>query len=352
MRWTAWLVASMSVAVGFSCAQGEDARDFIGQTGGTGGAGGSSAAGGTGASAGQAGTGASAGEAGTGGGETGGTGGTETGGTGGSTGGTGGSTGGTGGSTGGTGGSTGGSGGSTGGTGGSTGGTGGSTGGTGGSTGGTGGTGGSTGGTGGTGGGACVPPAVGECTVYPHAGCPSYEGCYVTVPATGMTECAYSSGYGPGDLCEYLNDCAPGTACVGGACKPYCSQSSNCPTAGADCFQVVYDPGSGTSQPVPCMKVCTDQCDPANPSVVCGTGASCDVFSDQGVNPGTSLCYDSGSSNTGPCSAASPACAPGWVCLNDDLCHRWCRVGFSDCGASSCQAAGYYVGTQQYGFCP
>jgi hypothetical protein len=339
MRWTAWLVASMGVAVCFSCAQGEDARNFIGETGGTGGTGGSSAAGGTGASAGEAGTGASAGEAGTGGGETGGTGGGETGGTGGT-----GETGGTGGSTGGTGGSTGGTGGSTGGTGGSTGGTGGSTGGTGGSTGGTGGS------TGGTGGGTCVPPAAGECTVYPHAGCLSYEGCYVTVPATGQTECAFSSGYGPGVLCEFLNDCAPGSACVGGACKPYCSQPSNCPAAGADCFQVVYDPGSGTSQPVPCMKVCTDHCDPANPSVVCGNGVSCDVFSDQGVNPGTSLCYDSGSTNTGACSSASPACAPGWVCLTDNLCHRWCRVGLSDC--TGCQAAGYYVGSQQYGFCP
>ncbi len=343
MRWTAWLAASMSVVACFSCAQGEDSRDFIGETGGTGGAGGSSATGGTGASAGQAGTGASAGQAGTGGGETGGTGGGDTGGTGGTeTGGTGGSTGGTGGSTGGTGGT----GGSTGGTGGSTGGTGGSTGGTGGSTGGTGGS------TGGTGGGTCVPPVVGECTIYPHTGCLSYEGCYVTAPATGETECAYSSEFGPGELCEYLNDCEPGTACVGGACKPYCSQPSNCPAAGADCFQVVYDPGSGTSQPIPCMKVCTDQCDPVNPSVVCGTGASCDVFSDQGVNPGTSGCYDSGSSNTGACSSTSSACAPGWVCLTDNLCHRWCRVGSSDCGASSCQAAGYYVGSQQYGFCP
>ncbi len=336
-----WFVALALCA----CAEGTSVDNSTGGTGGgttdgsVGGAGGS-ATGGDGGSAGMpdGGSGGDGGSAGT----TGGTGGV--GGTGGDTGGTGGSTGGTGG----TGGSTGGMGGSTGGaggTGGSTGGTGGSTGGAGG----TGGTGGSTGGAGGGTGGGSSCNAPGTCTLYPQSGCGSGQGCYVVEASTGETDCAYTAGVGQAHQCEYLNDCAAGLACIGGACKPYCVTANDCSTYGAECFQVVYDPGNGSVADVPCMKVCSDQCDPANPGAVCGGNLNCDITSDQGVSPGFSLCYDSGSTNTGACSSASPECAPGYVCLTDNKCHRWCKVGSSGC---SCQAAGYYVGSQQYGFCP
>jgi hypothetical protein len=356
MHSRSFLLGTALVAFAFcACAEGASVDGSNGGTGGVtndgsvGGAGGS-ATGGDGGAAGMpdGGSGGDGGSAGA----TGGTGGV--GGTGGDTGGTGGSTGGaggTGGNTGGTGGSTGGTGGSTGGTGGSTGGAGG----TGGSTGGAGGTGGSTGGAGGTGGvgggtgGGSSCNAPGTCTLYPQSGCGPNQGCYVVTPSTGETGCAYTAGVGLAHQCEYLEDCAAGLACVGGACKPYCRAANDCSTYGAECFQVVYDSGNGTIVDVPCMKVCSDQCDPANPSSVCASGLNCDITSDQGVKPGFSLCYDSGSTNTGSCSSASPACAPGYACLTDNKCHRWCKVGSSGC---ACQAAGYYVGSQEYGFCP
>ena len=254
---------------------------------------------------------------------------------------------GAGGSTGGSAGSTGGKGGSTGGTGGATGGTGGATGGTGGATGGTGG---ATGGTGGS--GPCVAPGGGFCDLYPQSGCFFGDGCYVLDAASGMTDCAPNSGLGAGDQCTYLNDCAAGLSCIGSGCKQLCNVDSDCPGAGASCFQVTYDPGSGVPADVPCLKVCTDQCDPVNPSGVCSPGMNCDAQSAKNVSPGSSACYWTGSTNTGACSAANWQCAPGSVCVNDSTCRRWCKVNGTDCGATTCQAAGYYVGNQQYGFCP
>ena len=326
MHSRSFLLGTWFVALAFcACAEGTSVDDSTGGTGGgttdasVGGAGGS-ATGGDGGSAGMpdGGSGGDGGSAGT----TGGTGGV---------GGTGGDTGGAGGSTGGTGGSTGGTGGSTGGTGGSTGGTGGTTGGAGGGTG---------------GGSSCNAP--GTCTLYPQSGCGPGQGCYVVEASTGRTGCEYTAGVGQAQPCEYLNDCAAGLACIGGACKPYCVTANDCSTNGAECFQVVYDPGNGSVADVPCMKVCSDQCDPANPGAVCGDNLNCDITSDYQVKPGFSLCYDSGSTNTGACSSASPQCAPGYVCLTDNKCHRWCKEDSPGC---LCQAAGYYVGLQEYGFC-
>jgi hypothetical protein len=326
----------MSVAVCFSCAQGEDARDFIGQTGGTGGAGGSSAAGGTGASAGEAGTGASAGEAGTGG-ETGGSGGGETGGTGGTeTGGTGGSTGGTGGSTGGTGGSTGGTGGSTGGTGGSTGGTGGSTGGTGGST--------------------CTPPVSGPCDTFPQCGCASGQSCDVAT-TSGATACYATQNVAVSSVCTSIGECVAGASCVAGGCKEFCEQDADCPDQYAECFQTYYEDANGNSQPLPGMKVCTDHCQPWDSVNTCGAGLSCEPWGPLGKNPGTAGCVAPVGTSQTTCSE-TVACAPGYACLTDNKCYEWCRIGGNDCsGIYSCYGLtdgtneGLFVGTTETGVC-
>ena len=341
MRWKAWLAGS-TCALAFicSCAEGEPV------TGGTVSPGGSAGSSGTGGGAGQsgaAGSSASAGQAGVGGvGATGGTGGTgETGGTGG-TGGTG-ATGGTGGT-----GATGGTGGT-----GATGGTGGT-----GATGGTGGTG-ATGGTGGTGGGACTPPVSGPCDTIPQCGCAANQACDV-ITTDGATACFATSNLAVSAACPGTSggECVPGAACVFGGCKKYCNTAADCST-NADCFQVNYADTNGDSQPVPQMKVCTDNCEPWNPAGTCGGGMACEPWSGLGVNPGASLCADTGTVNSFTCSAANPFCSPGYACLSDNFCYEWCRVNGNDCsGGYTCYGLedsqgnqGLYVGTTEIGIC-
>jgi hypothetical protein len=337
MRWKAWLAASTCALACFACAEGEDARNFAGSAG--------TSASGTGAGAGQAGTGGSAGQAGTGGvageggtGATGGTGGTQTGGTGGT------QTGGTGGTqTGGTGGS------STGGTGGS------STGGTGGSsTGGTGGT--ATGGTGGT----CVAPVSGPCDTFPQCGCAPTEACDVQSLTTGSTACYTSQNLTLTSACATRGQCIAGASCVFRGCKGFCASNADCPNHG-ECFQVQYDDG-GTGKPSPHYTVCTDQCHPWNPTGTCGSGLACEPWSGLGENPGQSVCALTGAISTTSCSTANPFCAPGWACLGDNTCRKWCRVNTpGDClSGQTCfglvdtanpNNQGLFVGTTEIGVC-
>ena len=384
-----------------------------GATGGTAGTGGST--GGTGATGGSGGTGGATGGAGgasgTGGsgGSTGGTGGT--GGAGGSTGGTGGSTGGTagsGGSTGGTGGT-----GATGGTGG-TGGTSsfvacngtptscldigsdqteqfygccdgqtvywcddqsgtweiheldcaannqqcdfdstyasmyciGGTAGTGGTGGSTGGTGGSTGGTGGTG-GTCMAPVSGPCDTSPQCGCPAGQACDLA-DFTGATACFPSQNVPISSYCSYVQgECVPGASCFTFGCKKLCEVNADCPSYGK-CVQ-----GEQNGSPVPHWKLCTDQCLPWNPSATCGAGLTCSFWSSEGVNPGATVCQKSISTSTTTCTPPLH-CAPGYTCLADNMCYKFCRVGGSDCPSSyTCFSlgAGYFVGTTEVGIC-
>jgi hypothetical protein len=235
-----------------------------------------------------------------------------------------------------------GAGGSTGGSGagGSTGGTGagGSTGGTGagGSTGGTG-AGGSTGGTGagGTGGGNCTPPvAGGACDTSPQCGCNSGQACVVVNQTTGSTGCVAAGSVQPAQNCSSGSTCIAGYDCVGQACKKYCDSATDC-GGGQDCVQVSVTDSSGNSTPIPSMKVCTTGCALENPGAVCGSGLNCYQASQ------TSSATDCGPAGTGTgasgCSQTDPTtCAPGYVCLTDNSCAHWCRVGMSDCPTGSC----------------
>lgn len=229
--------------------------------------------------------------------------------------------------------------------------------GTGGSSGG--GTGG--GGTGGSGnggsGGACTPPTPGgACDTVPQCGCAAGQACYVTEFATGKTTCAIAGTAAKGQPCEYLDDCVAGSTCVGGACKAFCDAPGDCAVSGADCITVNVSYSDGGSAPIPGMKTCTDQCDPTKASS-CAAGLACFPIDDIEVKPGHSLCAEGGTS-TSTCSSTLPCAAP-YVCLTDNLCHKWCKANSSDCGVDSCSSlsdgvnSGYfYVGTQGYGVCP
>jgi hypothetical protein len=215
----------------------------------------------------------------------------------------------------------------------------------------TGGTGASGGG--GTGGGNCSPPvAGGACDTFPQCGCGSGLVCNVT-QTSGITSCVLPGNVTPYNACVALNDCQGGYACVGGACKAFCEADPDCAQTSGACFQV-NDNSSGSSVPIPGMKICSKKCAPENPAAACGPGLSCYV--DNSVTPAQTDCSTAGTA-TGPgvCASDNTVCAPGYVCLTSGACRKWCRVGFSsDCGGSACTGftTPLIVDGLEYGACP
>ncbi|MFO0568190.1 MAG: hypothetical protein U0263_21195 [Polyangiaceae bacterium] len=206
------------------------------------------------------------------------------------------------------------------------GGSGGSTGGAGGTGGG--GTGGSSGGSGGTAG--CTPPVAGGlCDTSPQCGCTGTQACNVTSEA-GTTQCTPAGTITPYNLCANLNDCTKGYACVGSACKAYCETNTDCASTGGACFQVNFT-SAGTSKPIPGMKVCSKKCELQNPASACGAGLGC--YPDlQAVPPKTDCAKAGTSTAAGACLSDGTICAPGYACLSNGDCKKWCRAQFtSDC---------------------
>jgi hypothetical protein len=218
-----------------------------------------------------------------------------------------------------------------------------------------GGTGGAAGGQAGSA-GSCTPPvAGGECDTFPPCGCKAGDSCDV-VSTSGTTKCGPSGNIKKGFVCKYINDCAPGLTCVGSACKPFCEVPGDCTTSGADCTAVTFSQPDGGTADVPGMRTCTDQCDLIT-AQSCGPGAGCYPVDDIKVQPGHSVCVEAGTSTT----SCSPTidCAPGYVCLSDNKCYKWCRSNVaSDCSGTCYQfqdnnnnVGFYYVGAQGYGVC-
>lgn len=182
------------------------------------------------------------------------------------------------------------------------------------------------GGTGGT--GACTPPvAGGQCDTSPQCGCSGTQACGVT-NETGITQCAPPGGITPYNLCVSLNDCTKGYACVGSICKLYCETNVDCLTTGGSCFQVQHTSG-GTSKLIPGMNVCSKKCELQNPASACGPGVGC--YTDLESAPPKNDCAKAGTATTaGACLADTTACAPGYACLANGDCRKWCRVGVAN----------------------
>lgn len=249
-------------------------------------------------------------------------------------------------------GSVGGSGGSgAGGAGGSATGGAGGVGGSGGSTtGGAGGSGGSGGG--GTGGsGTCTPPVTGgQCDTSPQCGCTGAQACQVTSEA-GTTQCVAAGSTQPYYACTYSTDCTKGYACVGGACKLYCESNADCSATSGVCNQVMKSPGN---TPIPGWKICSKKCELHNPASACGPLLTCVPMTK--TTPPSSDCGKAGTATTaGACLNDTTACAPGYACLTNGDCRKWCRVLFNDCGGKTCQ--GFSTGNEividgiTYGVC-
>lgn len=87
------------------------------------------------------------------------------------------------------------------------------------------------------------------------------------------------------------------------------------------------DTGSKPDTATP-TDVGSPQCDPINPTKVCGSSKTC-VFSSSSAT----TCAAAGTSTTAGSCASNPfTCAPGYVCVGTGDCKRWCRIGFAgDC---------------------
>jgi hypothetical protein len=207
-------------------------------------------------------------------------------------------------------------------------------------TGGAGGTGGNAGSSGTAGSGSCTPPvAGGACDTWPQCGCNAGMNCDVT-GLDGKTACVLAGNVQPYRSCGAANACGAGYACIGGdhsVCKQFCESNADCAGSLRECLQVVYAADdAGTETPIPEYKVCSAGCALEDSAATCGPDATCYP---NAAATATDCIGDVGTA-TGPngCSSTDPfTCAPGYVCLADDSCKKWCRVGqVGDCPGSSC----------------
>ena len=207
---------------------------------------------------------------------------------------------------------------------------------------------------------ACEAPVSGTCDTIPQCGCPADQACDV-YSSTGATSCFTTANIALGHACpaRELGECSPGLTCVATTCKAFCSTESDCLMPDAMCFQVKFSDGD-TDVPIPEMRVCTDQCDLTAPQGQCGPDATCFPFSELGASPGQSICALTGGTSTGGCAEDALSCAPGFSCMADGRCHRWCQLSGADCGGEACvpvtnaegSATGHFVGALEFGVCP
>lgn len=180
--------------------------------------------------------------------------------------------------------------------------------------------------------GSCktVPPAD-ICGLAPQCGCGPDGTCDVDYPthSDGTTICVASTKKaGIASGCGTTSDCGVGLTCWSHVCRPYC------PTVGLDCGIA----GTGQceqeyseTQAIPNATVCEISC-ALDDLYACGGGTNGCIW----VGGDQTDCVDLSPYNQTSCSNQSPQCAPGYSCLQNDTCARWCQVSLDDCGALQC----------------
>lgn len=200
--------------------------------------------------------------------------------------------------------------------------------------------------------GPCKPPSGVACTTFPQCGCTGSTNC--DVPAVdGVTSCVPAGAKTQNQRCTGLGQCALGFSCVYDVCMPFCSSSSDCSGPGAPtCRNAQYvDSVTKATKDIPGLRVCMQQCDPINPSKVCGASTTC-LFSS---STATTCAAAATSTTAASCASDGFACAPGYVCVGAGDCRRWCRIGFAgDCpSGKTCGklATAPTIATIEYGVC-
>lgn len=197
----------------------------------------------------------------------------------------------------------------------------------------------------------CTVPSGAACALSPQCGCSSGQTCDVPVAsfADGKTACVSAGTRKVHEKCTTTGECARGLTCYYDVCMPLCAVAGDCAST-AVCSDVQYVEG-GVAKSVPGMRVCMAQCDPMNPSRLCGAFTTC-LF----PSPAVTTCAAAALSTTASSCATDPfACAPGYVCVGTGDCKRWCRIGLAgDCpGGKACNrlSTAPKIGTIEYGVC-
>jgi hypothetical protein len=205
------------------------------------------------------------------------------------------------------------------------------------------------------------------CGIWPQCGCTGTQNCNVENTTTFAASCAPSGTTGDYNNCTGNGDsqCAKGRSCVNGVCMPFCGTTTDCPGSYRACVGV--DNSAGTA--ITGMNVCTQFCDPTNPTSSTGgfspCGPSVGCVPNSSANGKVSTCL--GPAGTGvqgdDCTTSSEPddtkCSPGYGCVSIfsvvNECEKFCYVGVSgQCtGGTSCGSFStkQYAGAQEIGSC-
>ena len=168
----------------------------------------------------------------------------------------------------------------------------------------------------------------------------------VTVVSTKRFGLATAGTTQPYHACKSNGDCTKGYGCFGYMCKLYCESNEDCAATSGSCTEATFYDG----QPAPWLKYCPKKCDLLNPAGACGPGYTCSVW----TFPWESDCASAGTATTaGACVTDSSACAPGYVCLTNGDCEKWCRVQVTgDCPAGkTCVGLEMIIDGTKFGAC-
>jgi hypothetical protein len=192
-----------------------------------------------------------------------------------------------------------------------------------------------------------VPPS-NVCGLDPQCGCGAMGTCDVDFQKLdGTTKCVQTMGSGMiKSACKMTTDCSAGLTCVFGACRPYCSMDmATCPQPGTKiCHQL-----TANNMNVPNLLICYLDCalDDAN---ACGGANEACVYG----GPNETDCRDVTGANMTTCNQQTPMCSPGYVCLTNNTCAKWCKVGgMNTCGNKTCNSlqTKVIINNQEFGIC-
>ena len=186
------------------------------------------------------------------------------------------------------------------------------------------------------------------CDLYSNIGCATGSKCSVTdTPGQTVCECAGTATHGQACRQTSTGDtCAPGNVCLGdNLCHKYCRDSGEC--VNATSTGGVCDLQIGNLN----VKVCssaTTNCSPILPATAgCAMGSGCYFV---GPTDDRTACISAGTKLAGETCSFGNDCAPGYICMSNNLCRQMCRAGRDgDCaGAQRCFTL---QGSTLYGVC-